>query len=160
MRLNTMLPFTAPLGVEAIQRLIPHRAPMLLLDQIVAWEKDQQVEAVRTFAAHDPVFDGHFPDLPLVPGVLMLEALAQAAAVLVSLSKGLTSDEAGYLFTGVQDAKFRRPVGPDERLRLVVRLMAARLNVFRFAGEVWVGAGAKETRAVEAEFSAKLVMKA
>ena len=146
---------TQTLNRAAIEGLIPHRAPFLLLDEIVRWEAERELEAVRTFEVGDPIFQGHFPGNPLVPGVLMVEALAQAAASLVSLSRGLTNDTATYLFSGIDEVRFKRVVRPDEQLRLMVRQEGLRLNLYKFSGEVWVQA----ELAVKAAFTAKLIEK-
>jgi 3-hydroxyacyl-[acyl-carrier-protein] dehydratase len=119
------------LDVEGIQRLLPHRPPFLLVDRVVAFEKDVSLTAVKGVTMNEPFFAGHFPGHPVMPGVLILEALAQAGALLACLS--LTPEErtgkVTYLM-GIDGARFRRPVVPGDRLEL-------RVKVTRHKGDVW-----------------------
>jgi len=123
------------LEVEEIQRLIPHRPPFLLVDRVLAWEKDASITALKSVTMNEPFFVGHFPGHPVMPGVLILEALAQAAALLACLSMGPEerTDKVTYLM-GIDGARFRRPVVPGDRLELKV-------TVTKHKGSVWKQTG-------------------
>jgi 3-hydroxyacyl-[acyl-carrier-protein] dehydratase len=123
------------LEVEEIQRLIPHRPPFLLVDRVLAWEKDASITALKSVTMNEPFFVGHFPGHPVMPGVLILEALAQAAALLACLSMRPEerTDKVTYLM-GIDGARFRRPVVPGDRLELKV-------TVTKHKGSVWKQTG-------------------
>lgn len=146
---------TQSLDRTGIQALIPHREPILLLDEVTDWESDKWLEAKHHFGADNPHFTGHFPGNPLLPGVLIIEAMAQSAAVLVSLSKGLNSTNAYYLFTGIDEAQFKAQLLPGETLTMHVEKMREKLSIFRFQGKAYVNGNL----AASAVFSAKLVRK-
>jgi 3-hydroxyacyl-[acyl-carrier-protein] dehydratase len=106
------------LDVEAIQRLLPHRPPFLLVDRVVELEPFKRLVALKGVTMNEPFFTGHFPGKPVMPGVLILEALAQAAALL-AIESLKTSDKITYLM-GIDEARFRKPVVPGDRLELEV----------------------------------------
>ncbi len=144
------------LDVEGIQRLLPHRPPFLLVDRVVAFEKDTSLTAIKGVTMNEPFFTGHFPGHPVMPGVLILEALAQAAALLacLSLPPEQVSNTVTYLM-GIDGARFRRPVVPGDRLELKV-------VVTRHKGAVWkqTGQALVDGEVVaEAEFMAMLADK-
>jgi 3-hydroxyacyl-[acyl-carrier-protein] dehydratase len=144
------------LDVEGIQRLLPHRPPFLLVDRVVAFEKDTSLTAIKGVTMNEPFFAGHFPGHPVMPGVLILEALAQAAALLacLSLSPEEVDDTVTYLM-GIDGARFRRPVVPGDRLEL-------RVVVTKRKGMVWkqTGTALVDGEVVaEADFMAMLAKK-
>jgi 3-hydroxyacyl-[acyl-carrier-protein] dehydratase len=144
------------LDVEGIQALLPHRPPFLLVDRVVAFEKDTSLTAIKAVTMNEPFFTGHFPGHPVMPGVLILEALAQAAALLacLSLPPEKVANTVTYLM-GIDGARFRRPVVPGDRLELQV-------VVTRHKGAVWkqVGKALVDGEVVaEAEFMAMLADK-
>jgi 3-hydroxyacyl-[acyl-carrier-protein] dehydratase len=141
------------LDIDGIQKLIPHRQPFLLVDRVVAFEPSRKLVAWKGVTMNEPFFAGHFPGKPVMPGVLILEALAQAAALLAMMSLG--PDEAGKLtyLMGIDSARFRRPVVPGDRLELHV-------EVTRQKGAVWKQQGTAVVdgqTVAEAEFMAMLV---
>ncbi len=141
------------LDVEAIQRLLPHRPPFLLVDRVVALEPGKSLVAFKGVTMNEPFFTGHFPGHPVMPGVLILEALAQACALLAmkSLPKEQTGDTVTYLMS-IDGAKFRRPVVPGDRLEL-------RVEVTKQKGAVWRQRGVAVVDGqivAEAEFLAML----
>ncbi len=106
-----------PMNVEQIKEYLPHRYPFLLLDRIVEWEKDKRIVALKNVTANEPYFQGHFPHYAVMPGVLVIEAMAQAAAMLGLLSVGQKNDGRHvYYFAGIDDARFKRPVRPGDQL--------------------------------------------
>jgi 3-hydroxyacyl-[acyl-carrier-protein] dehydratase len=144
---------------EQIETLIPHRKPILLLDEVTDWESDSWLEARHYFAEDNPHFDGHFPGNPLLPGVLIIESMAQAAAVLISLTRGLDFSSALYLFTGIEEARFKAQLLPNSTLTLRVEKQREKMDIFRFTGSAYVGEGESRQLAASATFTAKLVRK-
>jgi 3-hydroxyacyl-[acyl-carrier-protein] dehydratase len=137
------------LDSEAIQRIIPHRYPFLLVDRIVDLEAGKSAVGIKNVTVNEPFFIGHFPDRPVMPGVLIVEALAQTAGIMVG------EEGAGKIpmFMGIDKARFRRPVVPGDQLRLEVELLQMRRNVCRVSGKAFVG----EDLAAEATIMATLV---
>lgn len=136
------------LDLEAIQRILPHRYPFLLVDRILELEPDRRVVGLKNVTANEPFFAGHFPGRPVMPGVLIVEALAQTAGVLMGEASGLIP-----MFMGIDKARFRRPVRPGDQLRLEVEVLRKRRSVCRVAGRAFVG----EDLVAEAEMMAALV---
>jgi len=135
------------LDIHRILRKLPHRYPILLVDRVLELEPSRRIRALKNVTINEPYFVGHFPHRPVMPGVLMLEALAQAAAVLAFESLGAEPDEQTvYYFAGIDNARFKRPVEPGDQLLLDVTLVRAKAGVFKFAATALVG----EEVAVEA----------
>ena len=106
-----------PMDTEQIKEYLPHRYPFLLLDRIVEWEKDKRIVALKNVTANEPYFQGHFPHYAVMPGVLVVEAMAQACAMLGLLSLGQKDDgKHVYYFAGIDGARFKRPVRPGDQL--------------------------------------------
>lgn len=126
-----------PLDINAIERLLPHRYPFLLIDRVTAHEARQRITALKNVTANEPFFPGHFPGHPIMPGVLVLEALAQAGALLIMLEAEKPREKLIF-FTGVDQARFRRPVRPGDQLRLEVEVMAWRSSHGKMHGRAWV----------------------
>lgn len=126
------------LGSVDVQKLIPHRAPILLVDDVEHYEPFQHIVAHKHFTSDMPVFAGHFPGHPVLPGVYTVEALAQASAVLVNLSTGHTCDDSLFLFMSIDAARFRAPVAPGSHMTLKVRQSKNRGDVYKFEGEAFV----------------------
>lgn len=137
---------------EIISR-IPHRYPFLLVDRAEDFVANESIVGIKCVTFNEPFFQGHFPDYPVMPGVLIVEAMAQTGAVL--MSKTLEVDPRGktILFASVDNCRFRAPVRPGDVLRMNVRVVKARGGLFKFAGQALVG----EKVAAEAEFAAMLV---
>lgn len=138
-----------------IEGLIPHRKPILMIDEVTDWESDKWLESNHYFSADNPHFDGHFPNNPLLPGVLIVEAMAQSAAVLISLTRGLDSKNALYLFTGIENVRFKAQLTPGNTLTMRVEKHREKMNIFQFSGTAYVNG----ELACTAGFSAKLVLK-
>ena len=120
-------------GVREIQRLLPHRYPFLLVDRVLEMEPGKRVLAVKNVSVDEPCFQGHFPGLPIFPGVLILETLAQASGLLVFKAPELCPQQDSlYMLVGVDRARFKRPVGPGDRLLLEVKLKRMRQNCATF----------------------------
>ena len=115
-----MTNYSYPLDVAAINEILPHREPFLMLDEIVACTPHESVTAIKYVTADEPHFAGHFPGNPVMPGVLIIEAMAQAGGVLSHISNGDLFPKPLYFLARVEDARFRRPVVPGERLLIRV----------------------------------------
>ena len=133
--------------------ILPHRYPFILIDAAEEFVAGKSIVGLKGVTANEPFFPGHFPGNPVMPGVLMLEALAQTGAVLMYKTLDVAPDAATVFFMGTDKVRFRSPVRPGMMLRMPVEVVAARHGVFKFKGEVF----ADGKRAVQAEFSAKAV---
>jgi 3-hydroxyacyl-[acyl-carrier-protein] dehydratase len=138
---------------KEILRLLPHRYPFLLIDAAEEYQAGKSIVGIKAVTANEPFFPGHFPGNPVMPGVLMIEAMAQAGAVLMYKTLERSPDSATVYFVGADRVRFRAPVRPGMMLRMPVEVTAARHGVFKFRGEVF----ADGVRAVQAEFSATAV---
>lgn len=121
------------LSIQAIQSLLPHRYPMLLIDRVLEVEAGKRILACKNVTINEQVFAGHFPAKPIFPGVLIIEAMAQAAGVLgfVTVDRQ-PGDERLYLFAGVDGVRFKRPVVPGDRIMLTAEIDARKRNMWRF----------------------------
>ena len=120
-------------GVREIQRLLPHRYPFLLVDRVLEMEPGKRVRAIKNVSVNEPCFQGHFPGLPIFPGVLILETLAQASGLLVFKAPELRpKQDSLYMLVGVDRARFKRPVEPGDQLLLEVQLKRMRQNCATF----------------------------
>jgi 3-hydroxyacyl-[acyl-carrier-protein] dehydratase len=146
-------PRLADLDAAAINRLIPHRYPFLMIDRVVEIFADTSAVGIKSVTVNEPFFPGHFPGHPIMPGVLIVEAMAQTAAALVAASVG--ADAAGKLvyFTTIEQARFRRPVVPGDQLRIKVVKQQKKLGIWKFAGLALV----QDKTAAEAIISAKIM---
>jgi 3-hydroxyacyl-[acyl-carrier-protein] dehydratase len=125
--------------IEEIRTFLPHRYPFLLVDRVVEFEKDRRIVAVKNVTANEPFFQGHFPHFAVMPGVLIIEAMAQAAALLSLRSLGQMNDgKSVYYFVGIDGARFKRPVEPGDQLILKVKLQAVRQAIWKFHGDAFV----------------------
>ena len=140
------------IGIEEILQLIPHRPPFLLIDRAEDYRPHQSIVGIKTVSINEPWFVGHFPDHPVMPGVLIVEALAQTGGVLMSKSLRVELGEKVILFMSVDHCRFRYPVRPGDVLRLQVEVVRARGEVVKFRGAAMVG----DKVAAEAEFAAML----
>ena len=127
-----------PLDIRAVMAALPHRYPMLLVDRVEEIVPDQRITAIKAVTINEPFFQGHFPGRPIMPGVLIVEALAQAAGVLAVKSLGLEGSGKLVYFMAIDGAKFRTPVEPGVLLRLEVEFVQKRATVCKFAGRALI----------------------
>jgi len=128
------------MDIHQILKQLPHRYPILLVDRVLELEKGVRIKALKNVSINEPHFQGHFPHRPVMPGVLMLEALAQAAALLAFDTLGETpDDQTVYYFAGIDAARFKRPVEPGDQLILEVELDRMKSGVFKFKARAKVG---------------------
>ncbi|HAT41842.1 MAG TPA: 3-hydroxyacyl-[acyl-carrier-protein] dehydratase FabZ [Rheinheimera sp.] len=126
------------LEVQEIMRLLPHRYPFLLIDRVLDFTPGESLTAVKNVSINEPMFTGHFPGLPIFPGVLILEALAQATGILGFKTVSERKENELYLFAGVDEARFKKPVVPGDQLILEVKFLVERRNIWKFHGEAKV----------------------
>jgi 3-hydroxyacyl-[acyl-carrier-protein] dehydratase len=128
------------MDIHQILKQLPHRYPILLVDRVLELEKGKRIKALKNVSINEPYFSGHFPHRPVMPGVLMLEALAQAAALLAFDAVGVTPDDKTvYYFAGIDGARFKRPVEPGDQLILEVELDRMKAGIFKFKARAKVG---------------------
>lgn len=142
---------THELDVKEIKKLIPHRYPMLLVDRIIDIVPGEKATGLKAVTSNEPFFQGHFPDFPIMPGVLIVEAMAQTAGALVCHSLP-ESDSRQVFFMSIEEARFRKPVVPGHLLQMKVSKIQNRRTVWKFKGEAYVG----ETLHAEAIFTAMI----
>ena len=128
-----------PLSIEQIKELLPHRYPFLLLDRVTEYEAGVSIRGFKNVSANEALFQGHFPDKSIFPGVLICEALAQLTAVYGFLTTGHRPSEGYlYLFAGLDNVKFKRQVVPGDRLELVVEFVSERRGMYKVSGKAFV----------------------
>ncbi len=124
---------TTTMDIHQILRRLPHRYPILLVDRVLELERGVRIRALKNVTYNEPFFPGHFPHRPVMPGVMMLEALAQASALLAFDAEGAEPDpDTVYYFVGIDGARFKRPVGPGDQLILEVECDRVRAGIHRF----------------------------
>ncbi|MGZ4818512.1 MAG: 3-hydroxyacyl-ACP dehydratase FabZ [Terriglobales bacterium] len=130
---------TAKLGMDLAEifKILPHRYPFLLIDRVIELERMKRIVALKNVTITEPFFQGHFPDKPIMPGVLIVEAIAQAGGLLL-LTEVPNRDELLMVFTGIEKARFRRPVVPGDQLRIEVEVRAWRVTAARLEGKAYV----------------------
>ncbi|MFM6972021.1 MAG: 3-hydroxyacyl-ACP dehydratase FabZ [Alphaproteobacteria bacterium] len=143
------------MNIEKVLKSLPHRYPILLVDKVVELDIGKSITAIKNVTFNEPHFLGHFPDHPIMPGVLIIEAMAQAGALIVTLGDDFKSEENLVYFMSIDGAKFRKPVIPGDVLELKVEVIHNRGSVWKLSGNAFVD-GVKVS---EAEFSAMIVEK-
>ena len=141
-----------PLDIRRVMAALPHRYPMLLVDRVESLDPEKGIVAIKAVTINEPFFQGHFPGRPIMPGVLIVEALAQAAGVLAVESLGLAGSGKLVYFMAIEGAKFRQPVEPGVLLKLEVEFVQKRSSVCKFAGRASVDG----KLAAEANFTAMI----
>jgi 3-hydroxyacyl-[acyl-carrier-protein] dehydratase len=136
------------MDIKEIQKFLPHRYPFLLVDRIIEMQPGIKAVGIKNVTINEEFFQGHFPDQPIMPGVLIIEALAQVAGIL-AFHSGATPSKSVF-FMSIEKAKFRKPVIPGDQIRLVVNILQHRRNVWKFSGNAVV----EGKIAAEAEFTA------
>ncbi|ATW44390.1 3-hydroxyacyl-ACP dehydratase FabZ [Glaesserella parasuis] len=124
--------------VTEIMEMLPHRYPFLLVDRVVDFEEGKWLRAVKNVSVNEPCFTGHFPNQPVFPGVLILEAMAQATGVLAIKSYGKLKENELYYFAAVDNARFKRPVVPGDQMIIEVTFVKERRGITAFTGKVYV----------------------
>jgi 3-hydroxyacyl-[acyl-carrier-protein] dehydratase len=141
------------IDIERIMQMIPHRYPFLMIDRVVDVVPDATATGIKNVSINEPYFQGHFPQRPVMPGVLIIEAMAQTSAVLVVHTLGMNAEGKLVYFMSVDSARFRRPVLPGDQLRIHVSKERSRGNVWKFSGEAKVNG----TLVAEATYAAMIM---
>jgi len=153
----TAMPSTAPavidvLDINRIMKMIPHRYPFLLVDRVINLRLNEGCVGIKNVSINEPFFQGHFPSDPVMPGVLIVEAMAQTAAVLVVATLGAASEGKLVYFLSMDDVRFRKPVTPGDRVEIHVNKLQSRQSVWKFEGKAMVDGKV----AAEATFAAMI----
>ena len=146
-------PDIVEINIGRIKELIPHRYPFLMIDRVHALEFDKRAIGIKNVSVNEPHFDGHFPNRPVMPGVLIIEAMAQTAGVLVVATLGEDAEGKLVYFMTIDSARFRKPVVPGDQLEVVVEKLRNRGTVWKFSGKAYV----EGDLVAEAIFSAMIV---
>lgn len=141
------------LNIDEIKKRIPHRAPMLLIDKVEDIVVDQSAVGVKAVSNGEPFFAGHFPEFPIMPGVLIVEAMAQTAACMVCVTLGAETEGKLVFFTTIDKVKFRKPVRPGDLLKMHIEKVSAKGPLWKFKGVAYVD----DVKMSEAEFGAMIV---
>jgi 3-hydroxyacyl-[acyl-carrier-protein] dehydratase len=145
------------LDINDIMRILPHRYPFLLIDRVIEIVRKERIVALKNVTVNEPYFAGHFPDMPIMPGVLIVEAIAQTGgALLLTEFDEATRAQRVMVFTGIEKARFRRPVRPGDQVRIEVEVKAWRTFAVRMEGKAFVG----NQRVAEAIVTCQLVERA
>ena len=142
------------LNIEEIKKLIPHREPFIFIEEVRVIERGKIGESFRTFEETEYFFEGHFPNNPIVPGVVIVEAMAQTAGVVVSENL-INNDDKSVLFMSINKAKFRKPVLPNYKIKFYVEMINNVKNVYKFIGKSYHN----DSLVAESEFSAMITSK-
>jgi 3-hydroxyacyl-[acyl-carrier-protein] dehydratase len=134
---ETAAPAKPVMEIGDLCKILPHRYPFLLIDRVLELERKKRILALKNVTYNEPFFQGHFPEKPIMPGVLIVEAIAQAGGALL-LTEVPNRDELLMVFTGIEKARFRRPVVPGDQLRIEVEVLAWRLTAARLEGKAYV----------------------
>jgi 3-hydroxyacyl-[acyl-carrier-protein] dehydratase len=153
----------APLGeakssldIHEILKILPHRYPFLLIDRVLELKRKERIVAIKNVTINEPFFNGHFPGLPIMPGVLIVEAIAQAGGALL-LTEVEDRDNKVMVFTGIDRARFRRPVGPGDQVRLEVEVMGWKVMEHMIAAKMQGTASVNGKRVADATVSCQLI---
>lgn len=140
--------------IQLIQRIIPHRYPFLLVDKVIEIDDLKSAKGIKNVTFNEPYFQGHFPEVPIMPGVIIIEALAQTAAVMVGVSLDLADKNLLIYFMGIDKCKFRSKVGPGDTLELKVKVLRGKIGskVWKFSGVACLA----DEIAAEVEFTAMM----
>lgn len=124
----------ATINIKEVMQILPHRYPMLLIDRVIECDEKTRIVAIKNVTVNEPFFEGHFPGAPIMPGVLQLEAMAQAGGILISIVTG----EKSYipLFLAIDKVRFRKGIFPGDQMRIEIELLARRLRVVKIRGKV------------------------
>jgi 3-hydroxyacyl-[acyl-carrier-protein] dehydratase len=126
-------------GIAEIMEMLPHRYPFLLVDGITELEKEKRIVGIKNVTINEPFFQGHFPGHPVMPGVLIIEAMAQVGGIFAYATNDAIGEDQVTYFVGIDKAKFRKPVLPGDSLRMELELIGCRRGIYKFSGKTYVG---------------------
>ncbi len=142
-------------GIREIMELLPHRYPFLLVDRVVEMEAGKRIVSIKNVSINEPFFQGHFPGSPIMPGVLLIEAMAQTWGILVLHSEPDKARSSNILFLGIDKARFRRPVYPGDQVRFELEALHLKRSIWKFRGKAFV----QDALVAEAELMATIAHK-
>ena len=142
------------MDINKIMKTLPHRYPFLLVDRIEEVEEGVKAHGFKNVTINEPFFQGHFPDHPIMPGVLIIEAMAQVGGAYVTILDDIPDDQVTY-FVGIEKARFRKPVLPGDVLRMEMEILSRRRGIYHFKGIAYVG----DTKVADAELKATFAKK-
>ena len=142
-----------PMDIRRVMAALPHRYPMLLVDRVASLVPSQSIHAIKAVSMNEPFFQGHFPGRPIMPGVLIVEAMAQTGALLMSKTLDVAVADKVIMFMSIDGVRFRKPARPGDQLRMEVKVIKARGDAYKFRGETFIDG----KLAAEAEFMAMVV---
>ena len=143
------------LDIVEIMAILPHRYPFLMVDKVLEVEQGKRIVAIKNVTMNEPFFQGHFPGHPVMPGVLIIEAMAQVAAIMAYLAMGSDGEDRVSYFMAIDNARFRKPVKPGDTLRIEIDTIFHKRGIWSVAGKTYVG----DTLVTEAELKATLASK-
>jgi 3-hydroxyacyl-[acyl-carrier-protein] dehydratase len=143
------------LDIKEIMNLLPHRYPFLMVDRILEIEEGKRIVGIKNVSVNEPFFQGHFPDSPIMPAVLLIEAMAQIGGLLVLSLESKEDKIKNVLFLGIDKARFRKPVYPGDQVRFELKALQRKRSVWKFKGEAFV----EKTLVAEAELMAMIADK-
>ena len=143
------------LDIIEIMAILPHRYPFLMVDKVLEVEQGKRIVAIKNVTMNEPFFQGHFPGHPVMPGVLIIEAMAQVAAIMAYLASGTDSSEKVSYFMAIDNARFRKPVKPGDTLRIEIETIFNKRGIWSVSGKTYVD----DTLVTEAELKATLASK-
>ncbi len=128
------------IGIEEIKKILPHRYPFLLVDRVLEYEKDKWIKTIKNVTINEPFFVGHFPHQHVMPGVLVIEAMAQSGGILsfLSIDNNATNETRNVYFMQIDKAKFRKPIIPGDRLEMHIEILKRKLQVWKMEGKCFV----------------------
>lgn len=144
---------TMPMDINAIMKILPHRYPFLLVDRIVELEHGKRCVGIKNVTVNEPFFPGHFPGHPIMPGVLIVEAMAQVAGIMAYLASDEETQKKVSYFMGIDNAKFRKPVVPGDQLRIEITTTMNRRNIWGVDGKAYVDGKVVTEASLKATFA-------
>ena len=136
--------------IKEIMKVLPHRYPFLLVDKVLEMEAGKRIVSIKNVSINEPFFQGHFPEFPIMPGVLLIEAMAQTGGIMVLSSEKIEPGSKNVLFLGIDKARFRKPVYPGDQVRFELVALNVKRSIWKFKGEAFV----EGTLVAEAELMA------
>ena len=138
--------------IKEIMEVLPHRYPFLLVDKVLEMEADKRIVSIKNVSINEPFFQGHFPGFPIMPGVLLIEAMAQTGGIMVLSSEKIKPGSKNVLFLGIDKARFRKPVYPGDQVRFELEALNVKRSIWKFKGKAFV----EGTLVAEAELMATI----
>ncbi len=145
------------IDINEIMKILPHRYPFLLVDRVIEFEAEKKITCIKNVTMNEPFFEGHFPGHPVMPGVLIIEGMAQAGGILVGLSMGDDVKDKVCYFVSVENTKFRRPVVPGDQLRIEMEAVGCRRGIWSFTGRAYVDGKLATEADLKATFAPKAI---